>query len=140
MINQKLSKTIFVLLLTSGSLIFAKQEKPFSAIKNEPQTEQPQEKISEIELPQIKLPIIKTIVVQGNNYIRTDAILNRLPYKIGTPFDCDKSGVALNHLYALGYFSQVALEKELTTNPDEINLYITVQEKKTPRKHKHCWK
>lgn len=109
---------MFMLLLTSCSFIFAKSITDTKLVKKEPITKK-----------QIELPEIETIIVQGNNYIKTDAILHRLPYKVGMPFDVEKSGVALNHLYALGYFGQVTLEQEISKN-NKINLYVTVQEKK----------
>ena len=57
-------------------------------------------------------PVIKKIIVSGNKFVKKEAILSRLPYKEGDVFDADKSGQAIHHLYGLGSFRQVTLERE----------------------------
>ncbi|MCF7799386.1 outer membrane protein assembly factor BamA [Candidatus Babeliales bacterium] len=76
-----------------------------------------------------KEKIINTIAVSGNKHIKDQVILNRLPYKIGQPFDKTKSNIAINNVYSLGFFRQIILEKEITSD-NKINLFITVEEKK----------
>ena len=73
--------------------------------------------------------IISKIIISGNKHVKTDVILNRLPYKVGTKFDKTKSKIAINNLYTLGYFRQINLEIE-KENEDLIILYVTVEEKK----------
>ncbi|MBU1007806.1 outer membrane protein assembly factor BamA [Candidatus Dependentiae bacterium] len=74
-------------------------------------------------------PVVKTIVIEGNKFIKKDAILRRLSYKEGEEFDPKKSADAVHRLYALGYFRQVQLEKEVVGD-NLINLYVVVEERK----------
>ena len=76
---------------------------------------------------------INKIIIQGNKYVRNDVILARIPYKEGDVFAKDKTSVAINNLYDLGYFRQIQIEKEDLGN-DSINLCIHVAEKKLLKK------
>ena len=71
------------------------------------------------------MPILQKLVVEGNKIIKTDAILRLLPYKEGEPFDIDKTSQAINHLYSLGHFRQVQLERE-DVGQDKMNLYVVL--------------
>ena len=73
--------------------------------------------------------VIKKIIVEGNKFIKKDAILRRMPYKEGEEFDAQKTAAAIHRLYALGYFRQVKLEKE-DAGDNTINLYVVVEERK----------
>lgn len=73
--------------------------------------------------------VIKKIEIEGNKFIKEGAILRRLPYKQGGPFDPEKTADAIHRLYALGYFRQVQLEKE-KVDDKTINLYVVVEERK----------
>ena len=75
------------------------------------------------------LPVIKNVTVTGNKHIKTDAILNRLPYKKGGVFDAEKSVDAINNVYMLGYFDQVVIEKE-QLDTRTVDLFVTLQERK----------
>lgn len=77
----------------------------------------------------INYPVIKEIFVEGSKYIKRDAIISRLPYKKDGVFNPDVSGEAIDHLYSLGFFRQIQIEKE-DINDKEINLYIVVEERK----------
>ncbi len=72
---------------------------------------------------------IKDIFVENNKFVRKKLILNAIPYKPGDIFEAAKSSTALDNLYALGNFCQVALEVD-KVGSDQVNLYVVVQEKK----------
>lgn len=101
----KFSKVIFLLLLSS---IFRAQGAPL---------------IDE------DLPVIRKIIVEGNKYVKKDAILNRLPYKEGEKFDTEKTAIAINNLYMLGHFRQIQLEREDVAD-NAIHLYVVLEERK----------
>ena len=75
------------------------------------------------------MPIIKKITIEGSKHIKKDAVLRRLPYKVGEPFDKEKTADAINLVYDLGYFRQVTIEKE-EVGDNFINLYVVVEERK----------
>lgn len=77
--------------------------------------------------------VISKIIVRGNKYVKTEAILARLPYREGAVFETDKSGVAIQNLYDLGSFRQIQLDGEDVEN-NKMNLYVTVEEKKLVEK------
>ena len=72
--------------------------------------------------------IITDVVISGNSLVSTEAIVQRLLYKKGDVFDQDLSAVAINKIYALGYFSQIRLEKD--ESADSVVLYVKLEEKK----------
>jgi len=72
--------------------------------------------------------IITDVVISGSSLISTEAVAQRLLFKKGDVFDQDLSASVINKLYALGYFSQIRLEKEVTD--DGVILYVKLQEKK----------
>ena len=76
-----------------------------------------------------KKEIISKIVVSGNKHVKTGVILNRLPYKVGKKLDRSKTKIAINNIYALGYFKQIRLEVEKEKN-NKVILYIILEEKK----------
>jgi outer membrane protein assembly factor BamA len=80
-------------------------------------------------------PIIRSIVIEGNRYATTDAIKSRLPYRERAYFDPYKSSDAIDALYQMGHFKQVCIEKE-NVGDNEIDLFITVEEKKRLEKIK----
>ena len=84
---------------------------------------------SKTEITQENFPIISKIIVSGNKYVKAEAILHRLPYKIDEEFDKSKSGNAINNLYGLGCFRQITLEIE-KEDENHIILYVIVEEKK----------
>ncbi len=79
--------------------------------------------------PQKEFPTINKIIISGNKHVKKEVILNALPYKVSEKFDKTKSNVAINNIYALGYFRQVQLKKEKLEG-NKINLYIELQEEK----------
>jgi outer membrane protein insertion porin family len=75
------------------------------------------------------LPLIREIAVEGNKFIKKEAILGRLPYKKGGKFDPDKTAEAIALVYSLGYFRQIRLETE-ELSEKSLNLYVVVEERK----------
>lgn len=73
--------------------------------------------------------IIKNIIVKGNKNVGSSVILNRILYKVGDLFQESKSADSINNVCDLGYFRQVIIEGENLPN-SEMNLYVTVEEKK----------
>ena len=110
---RKIKNTSYVVLLVQ--LILLSGTYIFPAIAAE-QIAEPKDEQKEHDTPaasdQKKNQIIKEIVVTGNKYVKNDAILNRLPYKVGQSFDQEKSSLAINNLYGLGNFRQIHLEGE----------------------------
>lgn len=76
-----------------------------------------------------KLPIIKKIIIEGNKHVKDDAILMRVPFKEGEPFEKEKTGMAINTLYMLGHFRQIRIERE-DLDESSINLYIVLEERR----------
>ncbi len=73
---------------------------------------------------------INAIIVTGNSYVPTDAILNRLPFKPGEIFDPNLTRRLINNLYyELKRFRTISIFGE-DLDDDRINLHITVEEKK----------
>lgn len=71
---------------------------------------------------------IRQIFITGNKQISTQALLNKIPYKLGEVFDPRKSGSLLRNLYALGYFRYIELLGE-DIGKDQIDLHIAIIEK-----------
>ncbi len=79
---------------------------------------------------------IKEIIVSGNIYTSTDAILNYVPYKVGEVFDPRKSRQVIHNLYfGLKRFRNITIKGE-NVSDDFINIHIIVEEKK-PLKDVH---
>lgn len=73
--------------------------------------------------------VIEKIIVEGNKYVKTEVIKNRLPYKEGSTFDLSKSSSAIHNIYGIGCFRQVKLEGQ-KIGSERMNLYVIVEEKK----------
>jgi outer membrane protein insertion porin family len=73
---------------------------------------------------------IRKIIVSGNKYVSTDAILSRIPYKVGEIFNPLKTKSLIKNLYyGLQRFRTIDIQAE-NVGENTIDLYITVQEKK----------
>ncbi len=72
---------------------------------------------------------IHAISIRGNKLVTQEALLARIPFRVGDPFLPAKTGELIRNLYGLHYFSNVSLETE-DISPTEIALYIIVEEKK----------
>jgi len=74
--------------------------------------------------------IINDIIVKGNKYVPTEAVLDRIPYKKGEIFDAGKTHKMIRHLYDdLKRFRNISIYGE-NVGTDRINLHIVVEEKK----------
>jgi len=73
--------------------------------------------------------LITDIVVEGNKYVKSEAILNRLPYKIGQEFDPERSSFGIKNLYDMGNFRQIRLDGE-KIDDKKMRLFVVVEEKK----------
>lgn len=70
---------------------------------------------------------IAVIYVVNNNRVPAQAILNRIPYRIGDVFDPLYTSKLIHNIYDLEYFSQVQLRvKELSK--EAVALYIILEE------------
>jgi outer membrane protein insertion porin family len=73
---------------------------------------------------------IRDIIIEGAHHIPVEAILDRIPYRIGEQFNPDKSRMLLRTLYyELQRFNRIDIEVE-TIGDHELDLYIIVEEKK----------
>ncbi len=79
--------------------------------------------------PELAGLMIKKITVEGNKYIKDEAILKRLPFTVDQKFDESRSGMAIRNIYELGSFRQVRLEGE-KLDDTSMNLFVVVEEKK----------
>ncbi len=87
----------------------------------------PEEEVLEYHDPNDR--IIKKIIVNGNIHVPTDAILDRIPYRVGEPFDRRKTRTAILRLYHdLKRFRDISLYGE-DIGDNELILYIDVLEK-----------
>lgn len=76
---------------------------------------------------------ITAIHVEGNKLVPTEAILDRLPFKVGELFDTTKTRQLIHNLYyELKRFRNISLYSTNVGN-DQVILYIVVEEK-TPLK------
>lgn len=71
---------------------------------------------------------IKNIHIQGNNVISKDAILHKLPVKVGDTFNINLTASMIKNLYKLGYFHQIKIFAE-PIGDDEVNVHVVVEEK-----------
>lgn len=72
--------------------------------------------------------LIKDIVIQGNQYLSTNAIRAKIPYHIGQRFDPVFTRTLIANITNLGYVESVELEGE-DVGENEIILHISVKEK-----------
>ncbi len=81
------------------------------------------------EVQQSRLPVIREIVVKGNEYVSTEAILHYIPCKVGELFNRSKSGDLIRNLYfELKRFANITI-KAKNNSDGSIILYIIVEEK-----------
>lgn len=117
----KVSYLLYVALALHGSIVLAQ--------KNSEQQEISSQDSVSMTAPELNKLTIKNIFVEGNKYIKQEAILRRLPYNEGQIFDESKSGIAIRNIYDLGSFRQVVLEGE-RLDDSSMNLYVVIEEKK----------
>ncbi len=72
---------------------------------------------------------VHAISIRGNKLVTQEALLARIPFRIGEPFNAAKTGDLIRNLYDLNYFNNVSVEVE-DFSATEIDLHIFVEEKK----------
>jgi outer membrane protein insertion porin family len=85
--------------------------------------------VTEHEVAAEPKKIIRTISIRGNKLITQEALKARIPFREGESYNAAKTGDLIRNLYSLPYFNEITLDTE-EVSPTEINLIITVQEKK----------
>ncbi len=111
------------IIIVCGSSLFADQATD-SLLK----TEQTYQDIKEKNEALSKLTI-KEIKITGNEHVKKEVILNRLPYKVGAKLDMNKRSQAIKNLYSLGYFRQIEIEGE-KIDEKSVTLHVALEEKK----------
>jgi len=74
-------------------------------------------------------PIINNIIFQGNNIVSDDALLIKMPYRVGQVFDPLLSGTLIRNIYSLKYFDYIELQVERLPD-NKIDLIVVLKEKK----------
>lgn len=88
---------------------------------------EPEEEVLEYHDPRNR--VITKIIVNGNIHVPTDAILDRIPYRIGEPFDIKKTRTTILRLYNdLKRFRNISIYGE-DSGENELILHIDVLEK-----------
>jgi len=73
--------------------------------------------------------IINQIIIEGNTHVPIEAILDRIPFKPGEPFQATKTRSLIRNLYFdLKRFKNITIEAE-NIGDDKLDLYIVVEEK-----------
>ncbi len=81
------------------------------------------------EAQEFQRKTVHAISISGNKLVTQEALLARIPYRVGEPFNPSKTGELIRNLYGLNYFNNVTVDIE-DISPTEIDLHITVEEKK----------
>ncbi len=74
---------------------------------------------------------IRNIEISGNNYTRNYVILRELKIKEGDAYNINKINRSKQRLMNLGFFEKVDFNTKRVTNSNQIDLIITVKERKT---------
>ncbi len=111
---QKLNSWLRVLIFGLSSFVYISAEKADSL----PET-----------TPVVERKTIRSISISGNNLITQEALLARMPYRIGDPFNPAKTGDLIKNFYNLGYFNNVIVDVE-DISDTEVALHVIVEEKK----------
>lgn len=82
---------------------------------------------------QIVEPRIGEIVIQGNNRTKTHIIRRNMDMREGDLFNSTILNHSLNKIRGLDFFEDVSVGFEPSADADDIDLILTVQEKKTGR-------
>lgn len=73
--------------------------------------------------------IVSGIVINGLEHIPVQAILGKIPFRVGDTLDAKKAALIVKNLYYMGYFSDVKLYLEKQEN-NSIRLHIKIKEKR----------
>ena len=74
---------------------------------------------------------VENIIIKGNTKTKDYVILRELPVKPGDVFSRDKSMAGLRNLYNLQYFSSIVPEPKQGSEPNLVDLVVTVEEQST---------
>jgi len=110
-----------------------KQSKNNSVVQKQPSDEeelQEEETQEEKQRSQRSQPRhINAIIISGNKHVPDDAILYRIPYKVGEIFNPQKTRTLIRNLYYdLKRFRTITVKGE-PINDDRMNVHIIVEEK-----------
>lgn len=84
--------------------------------------------VNKIERVSFDQRIVRSLSVEGNSTVPAAAILNRVPYRVGQPFDQRTTNVLIKNINDLGYFNTVEIYGE-PVGDDQVDLIIVVSEK-----------
>ncbi|MBT4856092.1 outer membrane protein assembly factor BamA [bacterium] len=84
---------------------------------------------ADIEKQNRKIRSIKLVRRNKNKYLTNDAIINRVPFKVGETFSPIKTNLVIKNLYDLDYFDQIKVTGSLVGD-DEIDLFVILDEQK----------
>ena len=71
---------------------------------------------------------VSVIDVEGNKAISKEAILYKLPVKVGDTFSVNETSSMIKNLYNMGYFHQIKIYAE-PQDDDQVKLLVVVEEK-----------
>jgi outer membrane protein insertion porin family len=92
------------------------------------ETEETEEDVEQPGQRTVAVRRINKITIAGNKNIPDEAILSRLPFRLGEEFVPAKTSAALRNLYGLNYFRQIEIWGDLE-GEDSLNLHIQFSEK-----------
>jgi outer membrane protein insertion porin family len=72
---------------------------------------------------------ISKITLVGNKQVSKQAVLAKIPFSIGELFDSNKTGLLINALYDLGFFTTIQVAIQPDDSEETVEVIITVQEK-----------
>ena len=120
--------TFFYFLFFTAPLTIASAEQVSTELSQETIGAQDTTAPNAAEL-QVVRKTINSISIRGNNLVTQEALLARIPFHVGEPFNPAKTGEAIRNLYGLHYFNTITIDVE-DISDTEIALIITVEEKK----------
>ena len=72
--------------------------------------------------------LIKDIRVEGNHHVSSDAVINKVTYRIGQPYTVFPASQTIRNVMAMGNFRKVDVQGEFVDNG--VIVYLVVDEKK----------
>lgn len=123
------SRTLFIIILTCSLLSARIYADNSSAVTESTQEQQSQGDSDAAPYVSAHGKIINEIFIHGNEHVSSDAILHRIPCKVGQPFDTNDTRVLINNLYKdLKRFRNIVVKTE-ELDDEQVNLHIFVTEK-----------
>ena len=124
-----LCSIIFLSILTLKTEEIPLNKNTSIPIKDQVSWQEPEGLEDEYEEYEEEEKVIKNIFITGNSIIPEETIRSKLPYKVGDVFNKKLSGLALSHIYSLGFFTAPIELYEEYESPGYINLHLKVTEK-----------